>query len=68
MTIFKNSYQCIAYTDDATLLSGTREELKDLLRKLDEAAGKFGMKIKESKKTKYLLYICRLGGVSREKI
>lgn len=52
--IFRSSYQCIAYADDLTILARTREELKGLIKRIEEQASKVGLEINQ-KKSKYMV-------------
>lgn len=54
-TIFRRKHQCLAFADDLTILTRTRVELGETVRKLLIEAKKMGLEVNE-RKTKYMIW------------
>lgn len=54
-TLYHHWHQCVAFADDLTILTRTKEELRNVTKKIVLAAREMGLKINESK-TKYMVW------------
>lgn len=51
--LYHKKHQCLAYADDIVIVCRSKTELQDVLKRLEKAAQKLGLKINEQK-TKYM--------------